>query len=418
MKLQLAALAAGLTFILMSAGGASAAAVCGEGTGQAATGEPIIIGAITGKTGPDDFSNSTRAAKAYFDCLNANGGIHGRPVQYMVEDDQWNPEIAAQLAAKLVDDQKAVLMVGNSSFVECGANADFYKKAGITVVAGVGVPRECFFASAIAPTNAGPRVSMLGAMGYALDQLGAKSVVCIGPNIPNVGSWSCDGVMLLAKEKGFPASTILIDQGSADSTSVMLQAASSNPDVIVLGMSKGSAVPLLVAAEEQGLNEKIKFVSAASAYDLSVPETIGPGWDGKFYVNMEFNDLEATTPDNQNWLAVMDQYGQKSDPRDTFAQAGYLAARIAEKALMSIDPANITRETAGKAVADIKGFKSDIFCAPWYFGTDQPRHNANSTTRMAVSEGGKWKVVSDCAPSPDPELADIRAFEKSAGINQ
>ena len=36
---------------------------------------------------------------------------------------------------------------------------------------------------------------------------------------------------------------------------------------------------------------------------------------------------------------------------------------------------------------------------------------------MAVSEAGKWKVVSDCAPSPDPELKDIRAFEKSAGIN-
>jgi branched-chain amino acid transport system substrate-binding protein len=36
---------------------------------------------------------------------------------------------------------------------------------------------------------------------------------------------------------------------------------------------------------------------------------------------------------------------------------------------------------------------------------------------MAVAEGGKWKVVSDCAKSPDPELKDIRAFEKSAGLN-
>lgn len=403
----------GLAFSLASAAGAHAAASCGEGTGTAATGEPIVIGAITGKTGPDDFSNSTKAAKAYFDCLNANGGIKGRPVKYLVEDDQWDPEKAAQLAAKLVDDEKAVLMVGNSSYVECGANADYYKKSGIYVVAGVGVPRECFFAENYAPTNAGPRVSMLGAMGYALDQLAAKSVVCIGPNIPNVGTWSCDGVMLLAKEKGFAAETILMDPGSADATSIMLQAAASKPDIIVLGMSKGVAIPLLVAAEEQGLNEQIKFLSAASAYDLSVPETLGAGWDGKFYVNMEFNDLEATTPDNANWLAVMDEYGQESDPRDTFAQAGYLAARIAEKALMSLDSANITRETVSAAVRGVKDFKSDIFCAPWYFGEGQPRHNANSTTRMAISEGGKWKVVSDCAPSPDPELKDVRAFEAS-----
>ncbi|EFM55994.1 ABC transporter substrate-binding protein [Brucella inopinata] len=403
----------GLALSLAGAAGAQAAASCGDNTGQAATGKPIVIGAITGKTGPDDFSNSTKAAKAYFDCLNANGGIKGRPVKYLVEDDQWNPETAAQLAAKLVNDEKAVLMVGNSSYVECGANAEFYKKAGIYVIAGVGVPRECFFAENYAPTNAGPRVSMLGAMGYALDHLGAKSVVCIGPNIPNVGTWSCDGVMLLAKEKGFAAQTILMDPGSADATSIILQAAASKPDVIVLGMSKGVAVPLLVAAEEQGLNEQITFLSAASAYDLSVPETIGAGWDGKFYVNMEFNDLEANTPDNANWLAVMDEYGQSSDPRDTFAQAGYLAARIAEKALMSLDSADITRESVSAAVRKVQGFKSDIFCAPWYFGDGKLRHNANSTTRMAVSEGGKWKVISGCAPSPDPELKDIRAYEAS-----
>ena len=54
----------GLAFSLAGTAGAHAAASCGEGTGTAATGEPIVIGAITGKTGPDDFSNSTNAAKA------------------------------------------------------------------------------------------------------------------------------------------------------------------------------------------------------------------------------------------------------------------------------------------------------------------------------------------------------------------
>lgn len=83
----------GLFLTLVSAFSAHAAASCGDNSGKPATGEPIVIGAITGKTGPDDFSNSTKAAKAYFDCLNANGGIKGRPVKYLVEDDQWNPEI-------------------------------------------------------------------------------------------------------------------------------------------------------------------------------------------------------------------------------------------------------------------------------------------------------------------------------------
>jgi len=111
----------------------------------------------------------------------------------------------------------------------------------------------------------------------------------------------------------------------------------------------------------------------------------------------------------------MEEYGQPSDPRDSFSQAGYLAARIAEKALMSLKPDDITRESVRAALADMR-FESDILCAPWYFAAGQGRHNANSTTRMSVSEGGKWRVVSGCAPSPDPELDDIRAHERSIGI--
>ena len=100
---------------------------CGLNNGKAATGQPIEIGAIVGKTGPADFSGSAQAAAAYFACVNSNGGINGRPIHYSIEDDQWNPETAAQLAAKLVNDTKVVGMVGNSSFVECAANAKFYE---------------------------------------------------------------------------------------------------------------------------------------------------------------------------------------------------------------------------------------------------------------------------------------------------
>ena len=67
---------------------------CGLGNGKKATGEPIQIGAIVGKTGPEDFSSAARSAEAYFKCVNANGGINGRPVNYTVQDDTWNPEVA------------------------------------------------------------------------------------------------------------------------------------------------------------------------------------------------------------------------------------------------------------------------------------------------------------------------------------
>ena len=71
---------------IMSGGQAHAAenAKCGLSNGKAAAGDPIIIGGIVSVTGPDNFSSSGLAAAAYFKCLNANGGINGRPVKYLL----------------------------------------------------------------------------------------------------------------------------------------------------------------------------------------------------------------------------------------------------------------------------------------------------------------------------------------------
>ena len=55
--------------------GASGCIVSGT---AAATGEPIKVGSIQSKTGPDDFSSSGQGAKAFFECVNANGGINGQ----------------------------------------------------------------------------------------------------------------------------------------------------------------------------------------------------------------------------------------------------------------------------------------------------------------------------------------------------
>ena len=84
---------------------AASAPKCGLNTGKAATGAPISIGGIVGRTGPADFSSSGDAAAAYFKCVNENGGINGRPIEYTLEDDAWKPEQAAQAAAKLVIDK-------------------------------------------------------------------------------------------------------------------------------------------------------------------------------------------------------------------------------------------------------------------------------------------------------------------------
>ncbi|MCC8961319.1 ABC transporter substrate-binding protein [Bradyrhizobium sp. Pear76] len=390
---------------------------CGAGTGKAATGEPIVVGGIVSITGPDNFSSSGLAAAAYFKCLNANGGVNGRPVKYLLEDDAWNPEQSSQVAAKLIRDQKAVALVGNMSFVDCGANQGIYEKEDIMVIAGVGVPRDCFFQKNYAPTNAGPRVSNTKAvMDVARTYPGKiKRVVCIAPNIPNVGEWSCTGAVAWIKKQGGDGKIIAFDPGSLDATSIVLEAMAFRPDVISVGTPKGLAVPIFAAAEEQGLAEKVHFTGPASLYNPDFPHAIGKYWDGKVTVDMELNAANAGTPDTLNWLAVMDKYGQGSDPRDTFSQAGYLAARVTAETLLKMDPAKIDRASVTTALRNVNRFESDMFCSPWYIGNG-PRHNANHAGPVSQVKDGKLVPKPGCVESEDPELDDVHAFEKTIGI--
>jgi branched-chain amino acid transport system substrate-binding protein len=354
-----------------------------------------------------------QAAAAYFACVNANGGINGRPIHYSVEDDQWNPETAAQVAAKLVNDTKVVGMVGNSSFVECAANAKFYETNNVLVIAGVGVPRDCFHSRNIAPTNGGPRMSNIGAAQYMHDELKVKRLVCIGPNIPNVGDWSCDGVAAYGKTVGMEVKTILVDPGSMDATSVILEAMSFKPDAIDFNTPKEMGIPLYAAAEQQQLGGKVIITAPTSHYDASVPKAIGPYWNmpGRVFIELELEPLDKKGGDVDNWHAVLDKYGKTSDQRNTFSQAGYLAAAAATDALLKMDPAKIDRASVAEAFRNIKDVKTDVSCVPWYFGPGD-EHNAIHAGSVAEVVDGKFVTRKSCFQMFDADLAGILKMEK------
>ena len=400
---------------MLAPGTASAAEQpkCGLSNGKAASGQPIEIGAVVGKTGPADFSGSAQAAAAYFACVNANGGINGRPIHYSIEDDQWNPETAAQVAAKLVNDIKVVGMVGNSSFVECAANAKSYETSNVLVIAGVGVPRDCFHAKNISPTNAGPRMSNIGAAQYMHDELHVKRMVCLSLNIPNVGDWSCDGVAAYGKSVGMEVKTILFDPASMDATSLILQAMAFKPDAIDFNTPKEGGIPLYAAAEQQQLGGKVYLTAPTSHYDASLPKAIGPYWSegGRVFIQLELEPLDKKGGDVENWLAVLDKFGKPSDQRNTFSQAGYLAADAATSALLKLDPAKIDRAAVAEAFRNIKNFKTDVSCSPWYFGPGD-EHNAVHSGSVAEIKGGSFVTRKSCFEAFDPDLAGIVKMEK------
>lgn len=113
-----AALAA-LLGLLPSAGGAQSAPA------------PYEINAILPLTGLAAFfgESSAKTMKLVEERVNAEGGIHGRPIRMVIADDQSNPQVAVQLANALIA-KKAPVILGPGLTSTCAAVAPLVAAAG------------------------------------------------------------------------------------------------------------------------------------------------------------------------------------------------------------------------------------------------------------------------------------------------
>jgi branched-chain amino acid transport system substrate-binding protein len=95
---------------------ASATACSGDSGGGGSSGgsvpgvsdSEIVVGTHQPLTGPAaaGYSKISAATKAYFDYVNANGGVFGRKITYKVLDDGYNPANTQQVVRKLVLEDK------------------------------------------------------------------------------------------------------------------------------------------------------------------------------------------------------------------------------------------------------------------------------------------------------------------------
>jgi len=81
--------------------------------GTAPTGDPIVIGAIVSATGPAAAlgEQERNVLEMQEDLINARGGILGRPVKIVIEDDKSDPKEAVTAANKLLTQDKAVAVI-------------------------------------------------------------------------------------------------------------------------------------------------------------------------------------------------------------------------------------------------------------------------------------------------------------------
>ena len=125
----------------------------------------------------------------------------------------------------------------------------------------------------------------------------------------------------------------------------------------------------------------------------SVSSRATSGWPPNAPPSTPFQPVDAQTPDNLLYRQVMAKYAS-STPLDPFSQGGFLAARIFTQALLGIH-GPITRESAGKALKDVKDFRSDELCGPWHFGP-----GAITAQRVVKMTADGFALASDCKPVP------------------
>ena len=390
LALMLAGWATGAGTATVGSGTASATkSVCGLGTGKKATGRPIKIGGIDMLIPGVDFTTIGKVAKAYFDCVNDNGGIRGRPVQYILYNEQLNPAQQAALARKLVESDKVVGVVGNTSFTECGTNWKYYKSKGFVVI-GAGVQAECFGTPSIVEVNMGPRYSNIGAA-QALVRAGAKSIVVASPS--TISAYADGGALLVAKRAGIPGKSVPVTLPVTDANTIIQQLyqAAGQGGGIILDFTPDTAPALMKAAEAQGLIDKVKWGSSTPIANTFMAEQFGK-WDGKLFINSEFGLLDASQgPDTQLMLQVLQKY-TKIAPQ-AFAQMGFMAGKFSTAALLSIK-GPVTAKSYNAAVRKLKNIKTDMLCKPWYVGQrpavphpEQLGHHGRLQGRQGRPEG-------------------------------
>lgn len=127
--------------------GSALLALCAGGAAYAQAQDAYLIGVSAAMTGPAaaTYAPVVEAMKAYLDHVNDRGGIHGKPVRLIVQDNQAEPSKAAADAKKLLSQDKVVLLVNTSLSSTYAPMVAEAKRAGVPLYyAGSVCPKDTY----------------------------------------------------------------------------------------------------------------------------------------------------------------------------------------------------------------------------------------------------------------------------------
>jgi branched-chain amino acid transport system substrate-binding protein len=352
---------------------------------------PILVGDVSSLSGRLQFPESQQAAKLAFDAVNANCGIKGRRIQYEVRDDAGEPAAAEALTRELVLQHGAVALVGGTSVVSCGVNADFYVSTPVASIPGAGTGPRCFDSPNISPPNSGLFSIVTLALQFAAEHLSPGTICVIGNAHPSIPGNFRDPVERFQRTSGKIA--LIVNQElrpDSDPEKVLGQLVDAGCDVAFVG-TLGAFAHRISAALEHSSNQGLKLVLAPEAYTHEFAAQLNPTLAGRVFVVTDTDFFDSNKPGMKRVRERLEKGGVELSP---FAVGGELAAQIVIDALHQID-GPVNRQSVLSALARISPYDTQGLTASAYKFAWPANQRFAPGIHVVVLENRAWRHATD-----------------------
>jgi branched-chain amino acid transport system substrate-binding protein len=311
---------------------AAALAVLPQTAPAAPAGQPIVIGAILSITGlyaplGEPESKALRLAEKD---INAHGGIAGRPLHIIIQDDEGKGDTAAQLATGLIG-QNVAAIIGGSLTPTSLAIARVTSAAKVVQLyptptsavwnAKGGVAKYIF---EVTPRN---EIEATKLLSFTKGKLGAKKIALLHDDAP----YGTQGAAIATDEAHRQGLEVADDEPfpitSTDVTAQLGRIKASGADTIVIWTASPTAALAVRQIRQLGLNTGV--VGSTGIVSDNFLRIAGKDDDG-VYADMDLNVTHPNAPQR----AFMNAYHAAYDARpNNFASFVWDAAHLAALAL-------------------------------------------------------------------------------------
>jgi branched-chain amino acid transport system substrate-binding protein len=278
----------------------------------------IKIGLIQPLSGPVAASGNfvRMGAEIGRDWVNARGGVLGRKVELVIEDNKSDPKEAASAAEKLIVRDKVPVIIG--------AWGSSMTLAAMPKLEEYGVPMVVETSSAASITKRGnPWVfrisppSEMEALGLEkqLAALGIKKYDFLAVNTDwGRGAVGAFGEVL--KRGGAQVGTVeFMDQAATDLSAQLTKIKSSGADTLLVTTSVEQITLLLKQAQELRLNRRIVTTGGSSSPSQLIKHA-GPAAEGSYHVLVFLPWFPEAMPDPKQAKAFVDEWNKRGLPFD------------------------------------------------------------------------------------------------------